>query len=76
MLIESNYIKMPLTLIVLVITMASILWTNFIWSDMTYHTVVSLVIGIVYGLVTVVAFKFISKAIEDENLNEAKLFFS
>lgn len=76
MLIESDNIKLPMTLLVLITTMGSILYTSFIWHDMTYHTVVSLVIGIIYGLVTVIAFKYISKGIEEENLNEAKLFFS
>ena len=56
--------------------MGSILYTSFIWSDMTYHTVVSLVIGILYGIILVIAFKFISKGIEEENLNEAKLFIT
>lgn len=76
MLLESNRIKLPMTLMVLLTTMGSILYTNFIWYDMTYHTVVSLIIGIIYGIITVIAFKFISKGIEDENLNEAKLAFS
>jgi len=65
-----------MTLLVLITTMSSILYTNFIWNDMTYHTVVSLVIGIVYGVITVIAFKYISKGIEEENLNEAKLFLN
>ena len=42
---------------------------------MTYHTTVSIIIAIVYTIVIVVGFGYISQAIMDEQVNEAKLSY-
>ena len=68
-------LKLPMTVFTITVVMFSVMQTNFIWEDMTYHTTVSIIIAIVYTIVIVVSFGFISQAIMDEQVNEAKLSY-
>ena len=75
MTIYNPKLKLPMTVITFVVVIFSVMQTNFIWEDLTYHTTVSIVIAIVYTIVLVLAFGFISQSIMDEQVNEAKLSY-
>lgn len=63
MVVTNNFIKMSLTILVFLILITVIVYTNFIFGDMTYHTSVSLCIAIIYSFIIIPTFGYISAGI-------------
>jgi len=58
------------------ITIGSIIYSSFIWDSMEYHTAVTLVISIIYAVILVPVFVWITSNIRDEHIKEAKLAYN
>jgi len=50
--------------------MIVLMWTNFNFNDMTFHSVMSIVIAIVYTIILIPAFGYLSDSILKETLDE------
>jgi hypothetical protein len=72
LVIESKIINSVSTLIVFGILEFVIVWTNFIFGDDTNHTLLSLVLSIVFTCIMIPSFGYISSAIQNETIKEAK----
>jgi hypothetical protein len=75
MVIENYYIKAFMTFLCFGLSEYTIIYTNFIFGDLTYHTTVSLWISIFFTIVFIPAFGYISSSIQNETLQEAKLSY-
>jgi len=58
------------------ISIGSIIQTTFIWDKMEYHTIITLVLSIIYIIVLVPMFIWICQNINDEHTKEAKLAYT
>jgi hypothetical protein len=47
-----------------------LIYTNFIFGDMSYRTIFSLTIAIVYAIIMIPIFGYISAGIQDEIIQE------
>lgn len=75
MVIENYYFKAIMTFVCFGLSEYTIIYSNFIFGDITYHTQVSLWISIVFTVIMIPAFGYISSAIQNETLMEAKLSY-
>jgi len=57
------------------ICIGSIIQTTIIWTEMEYHTIVTLVLSFIYTIIIVPVFVWISGNVREEHLNEAKLVY-
>jgi hypothetical protein len=71
-----NYkVKAIATCFVFALAQYTIIQTNFIFGDLTYHTTVSLILSITYTTIMIPSFGWISQKIQDETIFEAKLSY-
>lgn len=75
MVIYDYRVKAVCTMLVFGLVQYTIIQTNFIFGDITYHTTISLIISIGYTCVMIPAFGWISQKINDETIFEAKLSY-
>ena len=76
MIIDDQRISFVLNYLVMFICVGSIIQTTFIWTDMEYHTAVTIILSIIYTIVIVPVFVWISSNVREEHLNEAKLVYT
>ena len=50
-------------------------FTNFIWDDVSYHTVTALTIAILFTIILIPSFGYLTDAIMQESINEQKINF-
>ena len=75
MVIYDYRVKAVCTMFVFGLVQYTIIQTNFIFGDITYHTTISLMISIGYTCIMIPAFGWISQKINDETIFEAKLSY-
>ena len=66
LIIRNQNIKLPLSVLLFIVEIVSIIQTNFVWEDMSLYTTGCIIIFIIYTVVLVLAFGFLSQGIMDE----------
>jgi len=68
-------LKNGLVIIIFVFQIFSILWTAFDFTDMSYHSIIALVIAILFTMILIPAFGLITNSIMQESIEEQKLSY-
>ena len=73
---QSNFMKRLLVFLVFFLQIVVLVFTNFVLTDMSYHTYMALSISVVYTLILVPSFVFIIDALLNETIDEAKISYA
>jgi hypothetical protein len=75
-LVIADYrVKAVCTFIIFAFVEYIVIYTNFIFAEITSHTIISISVTIIYSKIIIPAFGYISNSILKETLSEAKLSF-
>ena len=76
LVIQNQIVNLLFSLVVFSSCVGTIMFTNFIWEQMNYHTVISIIICITYMMILVPSFGWITTTIMQESVTEAKLSYA
>jgi len=76
LVIDNMVLSFALNYLVMFIAVGSIIQTTFIWEDMEYHTAATLALSIIYVILLVPLFVWITQNIRDEHTKESKIAYT